>query len=218
MPSREVIAAAVAAGAALAVWFFLRRSAGDAKKIDAAAGEKTTDNALAEKPSPKDPLAAAGKAAAEKAAENAAENAAEKAAFLRQKAAEIEAAKKMAAEEVAAAKAAAEKAAAEELAAGKAAAEQAASVSETLVTPEVFEDRIKRLVEEAIDDANVQVENEGGNCSGAKIAIKCVSPVFGGMKRLARQRRVNDALKPLLDSGEIHALTLNLKTPEEARA
>ena len=36
------------------------------------------------------------------------------------------------------------------------------------------------------------------------------------MKRMQRHRKMQDALKSLFDSGELHAATLTMKTPEEA--
>lgn len=46
------------------------------------------------------------------------------------------------------------------------------------------------------------------------LKLKIVSHRFQLMSRLARHRLVNEALSPLFDDG-LHALTLDLKTPEE---
>ncbi len=45
--------------------------------------------------------------------------------------------------------------------------------------------------------------------------VAIVSPVFQGVSRVARQRLVYDALREEFDTG-LHALSLDLKTPEEA--
>lgn len=45
--------------------------------------------------------------------------------------------------------------------------------------------------------------------------LAMVSDAFAGMSRVARQRAVNEALKGEFETG-LHALSLTLKTPDEA--
>ncbi|BAJ81105.1 MULTISPECIES: BolA family transcriptional regulator [Acidiphilium] len=45
--------------------------------------------------------------------------------------------------------------------------------------------------------------------------LKMVAEAFRGMNRVARQRAVNEALKAEFETG-LHALSLDLKTPDEA--
>jgi len=45
-----------------------------------------------------------------------------------------------------------------------------------------------------------------------------VSPEFAGMSRVKRQQRVYLTIKDKLDSGELHALSMQTLTPEEWRA
>jgi len=44
-----------------------------------------------------------------------------------------------------------------------------------------------------------------------------VSPEFAGMSRVKRQQRVYLTIKDKLDSGELHALSMQTLTPEEWR-
>ena len=47
--------------------------------------------------------------------------------------------------------------------------------------------------------------------------LHLVSDAFAGLSRVARQRLVYQALREEFDTG-LHALSLDLKTPEEAKA
>jgi acid stress-induced BolA-like protein IbaG/YrbA len=53
---------------------------------------------------------------------------------------------------------------------------------------------------------------EGEDCS---FAVAVVSPAFKGMRPLARQQAVLRLFAPELSSGELHALSVVAKTPEE---
>mmetsp|Transcript_93918 Transcript_93918/g.245045 ORF Transcript_93918/g.245045 Transcript_93918/m.245045 type:complete len:135 (-) Transcript_93918:116-520(-) len=61
----------------------------------------------------------------------------------------------------------------------------------------------------------LDVEDQGGNCDAAKIAIVMVSASFRGQSKLNRQRDVQAMCKPYLDFGTMHALSLSLRSPEE---
>jgi BolA protein len=50
---------------------------------------------------------------------------------------------------------------------------------------------------------------------GSHVHLVVCSQDFQGLTRVERSRRVHEALAPLLSSGQIHALTLKLSTPEE---
>ncbi len=52
---------------------------------------------------------------------------------------------------------------------------------------------------------------------GTHFRIKVVSPDFAGQSRLARQKLVMAALKPLFDRG-LHAAAITTMTPDEAGA
>ena len=52
----------------------------------------------------------------------------------------------------------------------------------------------------------------------AAVATLRDAPAFAGLKLLDRHRLVKEKLKDVLDSGELHALSLTMtKTPEEAQ-
>ncbi len=69
--------------------------------------------------------------------------------------------------------------------------------------------RIQRVVPEA----TVQVEGEG--CSFTVIVI---SPAFSGSRPVARQQKVMEGFLDVLQSGEMHALSIRAHTPEEWQA
>ncbi len=71
-------------------------------------------------------------------------------------------------------------------------------------------DEIKAKLELGVKGATVTMEGDGCNCS-----TLVVSPAFEGMALLARQRMVLAAVRTEIDSGELHALTIKARTPEE---
>lgn len=52
---------------------------------------------------------------------------------------------------------------------------------------------------------------------GHHFAAVIVSREFAGMNRVKRQQRVYQTIKDKLDSGELHALSMQTLTPEEWR-
>ena len=71
-------------------------------------------------------------------------------------------------------------------------------------------EQIEKLLQEAFPDAEVSVASDDNVHFSAKI----VDAGFAGQSRVARHRRVHDAIGPELGRA-IHAMSLNLKTPEE---
>ncbi len=69
---------------------------------------------------------------------------------------------------------------------------------------------IQTKLEASIEGATVTMQGDGCNCS-----TLVVSPVFEGMGLLARQRMVLAAVRAEIDSGELHALSIKARTPEE---
>ena len=67
-------------------------------------------------------------------------------------------------------------------------------------------DRIKGLY----PDAEIAVAGE--NCS---FEVSVTSPAFAEMKSLQRQRSILTLFNSEIASGELHALTVKAKTPEE---
>ena len=68
-------------------------------------------------------------------------------------------------------------------------------------------------VRAVIPDATIQVDGEG--CS---FTITVVSGCFDGMRPVARQQKLMVAFVDVLQSGELHALSIRSWTPEEWQA
>ncbi|WP_196160140.1 BolA family protein [Reinekea sp. G2M2-21] len=70
---------------------------------------------------------------------------------------------------------------------------------------------VKALLTEAFPSAQINVAGEG-----AKFDISMVSDDFTGKRAVARQQMVYAVLNDQIASGEIHAVTMSLKTTTEA--
>jgi acid stress-induced BolA-like protein IbaG/YrbA len=73
-------------------------------------------------------------------------------------------------------------------------------------------DNVKSLLAEHFADAEILVTGEG-----AKFDINIVSDVFEGQRAVPRQQMVYAVLNAHIATGEIHAVTMNLKTTAEAQ-
>lgn len=71
-------------------------------------------------------------------------------------------------------------------------------------------EEVQAKLEAGIKDSTVTMEGDGCSCS-----TMVVSPVFEGMSLLARQKMVLAAVREDIDSGELHALSIKARTPEE---
>ncbi|SMN15235.1 Cell division protein BolA [uncultured Candidatus Thioglobus sp.] len=69
---------------------------------------------------------------------------------------------------------------------------------------------IQAKLEAGIEDSTVTMEGDGCNCS-----TLVVSPAFVGMSLLARQKMILATVRADIDSGELHALSIKARTPEE---
>eukprot|EP00933_Yihiella_yeosuensis_P052210 TRINITY_DN50227_c0_g1_i1.p1 TRINITY_DN50227_c0_g1~~TRINITY_DN50227_c0_g1_i1.p1 ORF type:complete len:185 (+),score=35.75 TRINITY_DN50227_c0_g1_i1:51-605(+) len=78
-----------------------------------------------------------------------------------------------------------------------------------------MEKDIERRLRARYNPTYLDIENQGGNCGALKVAVVMVSEAFRGQSKINRQREVQSVLRPDLDSGRLHALSLMLKTPEE---
>lgn len=67
---------------------------------------------------------------------------------------------------------------------------------------------------ELIDDSARHAGHEGAKGGGGHYRLLIVSPAFAGEGRLARHRRVLEALGDLMDS-RIHALSIKALSPDE---
>jgi BolA protein len=79
-------------------------------------------------------------------------------------------------------------------------------------------DRLQALQPERLeiaDDSALHAGHEGARSGGGHYRLTLVSGRFRGLSPLARHRLVYHAAGPMMQR-EIHALTMILKTPEEA--
>ena len=72
---------------------------------------------------------------------------------------------------------------------------------------------IQQLVENTIEGAEVKVTLEGSHAH-----LEVISPAFEGLNAVKRQQLVYGALQSLIGSGELHAVHMKTKTPEEQAA
>ena len=77
----------------------------------------------------------------------------------------------------------------------------------------MLEDTIRSNLEREFPAASVEIMVDGNRC-----LIKVITEGFEGVLRVRREQRVYGCLKDLLASGELHAVTIQAKTPAEAKA
>ncbi len=69
---------------------------------------------------------------------------------------------------------------------------------------------IKALVEQGIDDSEVMVQVEGNKCH-----LIVISPAFEGLRAVKKQQLVYGCLNDKIQSGELHAVSMQTFTPAE---
>ncbi len=73
-------------------------------------------------------------------------------------------------------------------------------------------DEIARLLTNALPaGAGIDVQGEGG-----KFQVQVISGVFAGLNRVKRQQTIYKVLNEHIQSGAIHAVSMQLQTPEES--
>lgn len=72
---------------------------------------------------------------------------------------------------------------------------------------------IKTLIAEGLPCEMVSIEGDGRHFEALIVSV-----CFTGKSRVQRQQAVNALLRPLFDSGELHALSMKTLTPEEWKA
>ena len=70
---------------------------------------------------------------------------------------------------------------------------------------------IRGLIEAALPGAEVEVIDEGG---GDHLRAIVAAPQFEGLSRIDQHRLVRAAAKPRFDDGQIHALSIETRTPQ----
>ena len=73
-----------------------------------------------------------------------------------------------------------------------------------------MQDRIQDNLRQEFPDAELNVVVDGNRC-----LVQIVSEDFEGVMQVKRQQRVYRCLNELLSSGELHAVTIQAKTPSE---
>lgn len=71
---------------------------------------------------------------------------------------------------------------------------------------------VRKLVEEGIADAQVEVVG-----SGDRFRIRVVSDAFEGKRKVQRQQLVYGCINELIQDGSIHAVELETLTPQESK-
>ncbi len=72
---------------------------------------------------------------------------------------------------------------------------------------------IVRLLESALPDASIDVQGDG-----YKYQVNVISGTFAGLNKVKRQQAIYKVLNEHIQSGAIHAVNMQLLTPEEAAA
>jgi acid stress-induced BolA-like protein IbaG/YrbA len=75
----------------------------------------------------------------------------------------------------------------------------------------ISNEAVEKLILEKMPDAQVKVTGDG-----YKYQAMVVSDVFAGLSLLKRHQAVYAALNDAITSGELHALTITAKTPDES--
>ncbi len=71
-------------------------------------------------------------------------------------------------------------------------------------------ERVATLIRDGIPDARVEVTGDGSHFEAL-----VVSELFAGKNPIQRQRLVLATVKPQIESGELHALSIKTFTPEQ---
>jgi stress-induced morphogen len=69
---------------------------------------------------------------------------------------------------------------------------------------------LKRMIEEALPGAEVEVIDEGG---GDHLRATVTAPQFEGISRIDQHRLVKNAVRERFEDGSIHALSLRTAPP-----
>ena len=71
-------------------------------------------------------------------------------------------------------------------------------------------DEVRRLIEDALPGAEVEVVDEGG---GDHLRANVRAPQFEGRSRIDQHRIVKSAVQARMDDGSIHALSIKTRVP-----
>jgi BolA protein len=83
--------------------------------------------------------------------------------------------------------------------------------------------KILSILRKALGPLDIQLRDDGAQHAGhhhkgqgGHFTLFLISEAFHGLSRLERERTVIEALRPLFDAKEIHALSMTLRSPEES--
>ncbi len=71
---------------------------------------------------------------------------------------------------------------------------------------------LEEMISAALPGAEVRVIDEGG---GDHLRAIVSAPQFAGLKRLDQHRLIRAAVKPRMDDGTIHALSITASIPDQ---
>ena len=74
----------------------------------------------------------------------------------------------------------------------------------------ISNEEVTKLIEASFPDATISIDGDG-----YKYETTVVSEEFAGLNTLKRHQAVYAAVNSAITSGELHALTITAKTPEE---
>lgn len=77
-----------------------------------------------------------------------------------------------------------------------------------------MEQEIQKLIENAFW-GEIQMDFHDEKWDGKHFFLAIVSDTFDGKSRIERSQMVYELLDPFMKTGSIHALRMNLKTPQE---
>ncbi len=75
----------------------------------------------------------------------------------------------------------------------------------------MLNENIKKILEEKIPDSTVLVDGDG-----SKYTVRIISDIFSGKSKVERHKIIYSYLNNYISSGEIHALTIESFTKDEA--
>jgi acid stress-induced BolA-like protein IbaG/YrbA len=75
----------------------------------------------------------------------------------------------------------------------------------------ISNDDVTKLIEASFPDAKITVDGDG-----YKYETTVISKAFTGLNTLKRHQAVYASVNSAITSGELHALTITAKTPDEA--
>ena len=74
----------------------------------------------------------------------------------------------------------------------------------------ISNEAVAELIKAGIPDAVIRVDGDG-----YKYQAEVISPAFAGLSKVKRHQKVYATLSQAISSGELHALTLVTRTPDE---